>query len=530
MSTIPYWRVLNAGVENAPKLLVQAQFGDSGYEIELTDLSHIWRENVTKEDIIQRAADTGSSIDPGQDTEQYWIFLSKIESALNTENGTALSLLAANNDGAVLTMDLSAKLPHPLPAFVWNLQLELQPRQDTERLLVTPLIHQANRLKQQIDQLVNELQDKDRVISKICDRLETSGNDLTTVFPGVSNIKTSRKKGQREQLAKHVKGLADFDYLNWRAQHASVGSKEEMDDFQLDHVFSYLPKSDSTESSYHADWWQSLSSHSQNQPKFRNGAGSNSASQRKNPNPRHDADESMQDDDFQIQSTPPHLQHQSLPDANRFDKSASNSASPVAAEKPATIENGDDSETEDEEDDLDATPRKLPPNPASPPRLSQPKPALPAPRKLGTVGGHSAAKHSLPLEAAAPEEKPIEAKPRSKLGKIGGKAKAMEVPAPEPQDDDEDDDLNATAPAKPAKVGVIGGKRSAPQAEGDGVKEDMPKGAAAEEETRSARATTKTKSPPPREDSQERADRKRDQLKRQLEERAKAPAKKKRKF
>ena len=314
MATIGHWQVLTANVENAPKLLVRAQFKDSGYEIELTDLSNMWRESVTKEDIIQRASDTGSSIDPGQDNEQFWIFLSKIQSALNGDEGTSLSLHAAGNDGAVLSMELSTKLPHPLPAFVWNLQLELIPRQDTERLLVTPLLHKANNLLHQIDQLVFELHDKDRVISKICDRLETSGNDLTTVFPGVSNIKTSRKRGQREQLARHVKGLGDFDHRAWSAQHANLESNEDMDDYQLDHVLESLPISSTKASSGHADWWQNLGKHSQSQSKGRNGASSNSGSKRGGSSQRLEADESMQDDDFQTQSTPPHLKHQDSPE------------------------------------------------------------------------------------------------------------------------------------------------------------------------------------------------------------------------
>jgi hypothetical protein len=429
-------------------------------------------------------------------------------------------------------MELSVKLPHPLPAFVWTLQLELLPRPDTERLLVTPLIHQASRLLHQIDQLVAELHDKDRVISKICDRLETSGNDLTTVFPGVSNIKTSRKKGQKEQLARHVKGLADFDHRAWAAQRASVEGYEDMDSYQMDHVLSNLPQSSLKDSSDHTDWWQNLSKHSQDQRKRRNGAGNNSASHRNHSNQRPEADESMQDDDFQTQGTPPRLKHQSLAEqhTNQSEKAALNTASPVVREQPPTMENGDNSTTDDEEDDLDAA---RAPARVAPPHVSQPKPTSPAPRKLGVVGVRSTDKGSPSVEVAAPEEEPIEANPRPKLGKIGGKAKAAEVSAPEPQEDDDDDDLNASVQAKPTKVGVIGGKRGALQTivpDEDGVKEDMAIDAPAEEKSRIARNAAKTESPAAREDSQERADRKRDQLKRQLEEKAKAPAKKKRKF
>lgn len=534
MSTVAIWRVLSPSVENAPKLLVRARYGDSGYEVELTDLSHVWREIVTKEDIIQRASEVGSSIDPGQDKEQFWIFLSKIESALNGDDGTNLSLHAAGDDGAILSVELSAELPHPLPAFVWTLQLDLQPPLETERLLVTPLLHRANHLRRQIDQLVFELEDKDRVISKVCDRLETSGNDLTTVFPGVSNIKTSRKKGQREQLAKHVKGLADFDYRAWREQHAYRESNESVDDYQLDHVLESLPAPSSVTSSSHANWWRNLNEHPQSDHRTRKGVSSDPCRQHSHSEQSHEADEVMQNEDFQVQSTPPHLKHQTRPEKHAKQSGSPTSRAPdsTVARQLAITGDNNDSETEDEED-LDVPAHKPAASRASPLPPSQPKTVSPSPRKLGVLGGRSTGKHSESVQATPPEAKAVEARPRSKLGKIGGKAKAMEVGPSDPQDPDEneDDDLSSILQTKPTKVGMIGGKLEASRsADHDETGTVDNKDGTAGVEMRSARATAKAESPGPRESSQERADRKRDQLRRELEEKAKAPAKKKRKF
>ena len=532
MSAPGSWQVLDISVEDAPQLLLRAQLGDSGYEVELMDLSHVWRETATKQDIIQRATDAGSSIDPGQDREQFKIFLSKIEDAINGKDGTTFSLHANDNDGTTLSAEISAKLPHPLPAFAWTLQLQRLEPQYTAALLVTPLLHQASRLHQQIEQLIHELHDKDRVISKICDRLETSGNDLTTVFPGVSNVKTSRKKGQREQLAKHVKGLADFDESAWKAQHAFVESSEIMDADQMNIVLRDLPIPDSGANvpSASESWWQHLDKGSESRINGRHSAGRqpNSPQNRTTRN-ESQREESMRDDEFQTQGTPPHLKHTSPRErpASQREEPTRSVASSRHHETDIGIREGDESTTEDDDDDLDAAPRKPVASQPSQSSLPQNKVPSPSPRKLGMIGGRSEETQMPARKEASPDEIRPAAKPRTKLGKIGGKGKVQDFATPEPPVENR----SSGPQAKAAKVGVIGGKRAATHSSEDERDKAVAEDQTAVEEERQSRAETKVPSPVPRETSQERADRVRDELKRQLEEKERAaPKKKKRKF
>ena len=535
MPTCTSWRVLQLDRKEVPKLLVKSGFDTSGYEIQLTDLSHIWRESLYKAEIIQRAIDAGSAIDPGQDDEQLKIFLGKIESALNGEGGTSLSLEGGEPNDSSLHLATSATLPRPLPPFTWTISLQLLPTQDLENQLVTPLLLQASHLRHQIEQLVSELQDKDRVISKICDRLETSGNDLTTVFPGVSNIPTSRKKGQREQLARHVKGLADFDENAWRRQQARKEGDGGLEADWMDEVLRDLPLPTSACSHVLNDWWKHLGHESESRMTEMDSAHSRVDQETSWINgTAKPEDESMQDE-FQRQSTPPNFKrhappveeviNQAMPEPTTAEEKQLQRQQSAAAE--------DDDSTTDEDDDLDAAPSKPAPS-------QKPKPATPedeqnsasiTPRKLGMIGGRSPQPPSSPAKESTPPKLQPEPKPRPKLGMIGGKVKTSEPPL----SNQETVQAGPSPPPRASKLGVIGGKRTTRRkgspAPRINEETDMPDSMPAQDEpVRPSRTPAKEDTPQPRETSQERADRKRNQLKRELEERSKVSVKKKRKF
>lgn len=527
------WKLLNLGQKNVPKLLVKSHFDISGYEVEVTDLSHIWQENVTKEEIVQRALDAGSSIDPGEDDEQLKIFLGKIESALNREDDTSLTLSRSDPHGPRLSFTLSAALPHPLPAFTWTINLQLLPSQHLESQLLMPLLLQASNLRHQIEELVSELQDKDRVISKICDRLETSGNDLTTVFPGVSNIKTSRKKGQREQLARHVKGLADFDESAWRAQQQRKAESDDLETVRMDEVLSGLPlpKSSIEGSATGENWWEGLSNGSESRAAPISSTNGRASAQRSNTNGTDVQEHESMQDEFQRQGTPPHLKRFDSPKVETHDQ-AIHTSTEATDEQPAPQYEiaQDDETTTDDEDDLDAVPSK----PHSSANKKQATPSVmkeiasPSPRKLGTFGGRPPQPPLSPAKKTAPQSDLPETKPCSTLGTIGGKSKAS-VLASEP----EADKTASPPPARASKLGTIGGKRATREKSSPAppvVEDRQTPDHVQEEAVRQSRTPAREKTPQPRETSQERAGRKRDQLKRELEERSKAPVKKKRKF
>ena len=525
------WQTLHLDLPDNVRLIGKWSFDETGYVVQLTDLSRIWANTASKDDILRHATESGSSIDPSQDDEQLDIFLGKIKSALDGEEGTTLTITNADQqDKPTLSLDICAPLPKPLKPFKWSVNLVRQPAHHLETELVTPLIVQASNLKHQMQRLIDELHDKDRVIAKICDRLETSGNDLTTVFPGVSNVKTSRKKGQKEQLAKYVKGLEDFDEVAWRKGQSLGHDNDELDEHDIDAIFQDLPNRSSTRTTVDtkdAEWWKGLGKGSRMKPASKVSDTSHSQTIRGSEQneagfeSQHDEMEDVQQDGFQRQHTPPPVGHEQTEDTTIHTSNADHraQASAEVSRNTAPDGQGDESSTDDE-DDLDAGPKQTQTHQKE---LSSKDTAVPTtPRKLGVMGGRAARETPSPA-ADSPTAK--SSKSRSTLGTIGGRAKAES-----PLLEEDPTSQHLSPPVRSSKMGVIGGK-AAPKPSAVPQQQSIPQEEPPKQHS-PARAQTPVNAttPAPEEPLEVVADRKRDELKRELDDKAKAPVKKKRKF
>lgn len=520
MTSANNWRTFDDAQPGAPKLLFKSQITSTGYHVQLTDLCRVWAESLNKKDIIRRAWDDGCTIDPNEDDKQFGIFLDKVASALKGEEGTTTDLLPCGDDG--ICMKLSAALPRPFGTFFWTVSLSRQADSVLAEVLTVPLLRQASDLQSQLRQLIHELQEKDRVISKITDRLETSGNDLTTVFPGVSNIRTNKKKTQREQLARHVKGLADFDETEWRSR--ATGADESVLWEKANGLLQDLPEpaDPDEDGALKRKWWLELTTSEGMSVEEHRCAESSPEMNGGSMPPRED---SMQDDEFQRLGTPEHLKRKAPAHSGESTENHA-VAYPQRTQEPLPVNDGDS--TTGDEDDLDAVPKS---KPARSPvkQSSSPAPAQESTgpsRKLGTLGGRGCKSPPSPAREPALEQEPHRSKSRGKLGAIGGRGKGK---LPEAPSSPSAENASASAASTPRKVGIIGGKRKPSNA--------MPASTRSPDATPSlelvkerSRAPTKEPPPLPRETSQERADRKREQLRKELEQMAKAPAKKKRKF
>lgn len=576
------WRSLELGERNLPRLLVKTRLNKDGYDIQLTDLGRIWGERIGKREIVERANDEGCSIDPSED-DQYGILLKKIESALKGDPRTTLDL-HSHKDTDTLQLNLSAPLPGSLPTFVWRIMLERQPDAAIGTGLVTPLISQAVQLRSQIQHLIDELASKDRVIAKITDRLEASGNDLTAVFPGASGIKISRKKSQRGQLASHVKGLADFDEGVWRNSVKQGESSVNLSSEILSSVLEHLPVAGAA--ALEGDWWVDLPNPGTKgqQPRAQSAAsqasqrGGTAASQHHittaNGHQPLSTEESVDEDEFQRQGTPPQLKKPDDPPADEDEETddddldnppskASSSqtkgrsqqhdepkSTPAARrlgilggrksksprpKPPHETEPEPEAETEDEEPSapkptargkLGAFGGKRAPSPESArdpepepePELVQQSPAK-INSKLGTFGGSSRAA-VVSVEPADLEQHDTTSKP--KLGTFGGKGKGSADSASVKAEPHDDEALPSPVKGRLGRMGGKGEKKSEESNAAETQVEAQKQAREAEEKEEQERLE--------REDSQERADKKRERLKRELEEKAKGPTKKKRKF
>ncbi|GAB7329425.1 hypothetical protein MBLNU13_g01214t1 [Cladosporium sp. NU13] len=573
------WKHLRQNDAQLPSLLVKASFSKNGYSIRLTDLSRIWAEELDKAEIITRARARNSSIDPGEDAEQYDIFIEKLQSSLQQHDNTALALSTTKTGN--LKLYLEAPLPSPLPTFEWEVDLKQMSDRSVGVDLVSPLLQKACLLERHMQQLIAEIQAKDKVIGKITDRLETSGHDLTAVFPGV---KTTGNRSKREKFARHVRGLGEFDEASWSAKIAADNEGLPVSDESTDAILASLPPVHAGKGTQ-VDWWRKLAN---GQHIALTKEGSDDGATTRNPGLNHEqsfsgrskSDVGDENDDFQRQVTPPHARtHPKLPtSSNSVDELMNDQDStededdldgPPPKSKPAprqvqhnnTIASAPankrtsptppatkstiraaatrgpityEEDTEDDDDDLDGPSQVSQKAASSSPQLPSreksqtPQPSAPSPRKrLGTLGGRARTTSPTPMSMTPIGEhtpSPEKPKSKSKFGTIGGRKAKPQPTSPASEAEDAD-----TPPKQSKKLGTIGGSSKCEMKSSRAPTTSATPERQIEEPAEKHEQDVKAEPSEP-EDPVERANAKRDALKRQLEEKAKAPVKKKRKF
>ena len=550
-----------------PPLLISTAFTLDSYKIYVTDLAHLWCEDLDRRSILRRSLAEDTSIDPSEDSGQLKLFLDKI--SLGLEGGKDVDLLLGLDTHAAkesstgarnLEINMSIALPKPLQPLNWTIKLSSCPQSDFATHFTIPLLSAQNARLKELDSLVGMLRDKDNVIQKLVDKLEATGAELGHLFPGVAG--KGGRKIPRRVVEEKVKGLEVFAQEQWRNAMRSAEAEDEHVHVRTIIQGAFAKNSPVGSVAHGAElpgrfdkWWDQLKDGAIHLSTPKDGGQVADAGVDDVKTETADADmDTTEDegteghtDDFQVAATPPRRQvlssrtksspsrkptrKQELSDDGMDDSddlSASQSqhvtirdsfpapkeegrsetkkigaiggakkASKMATRKKPEAEpepehvgratrshkqdDADDNETETEDESTNA-----PSKPTTPQKKSPPKPAAKAAKKGG-------------------------------LGKIGGKKHdPPPIPASPPKED-------APAPQKPelptkttkSKLGRIGHK---PPKEESGADEDSRGRTEAKEEEK------------PRETSEERAQRKREELKRQLEEKAKAPAKKKRKF
>lgn len=586
------WRPLklsNSAGAQLPPFLISSEFNNDSYLVQLTDLTNTWVESVDRDAIIERSREGNTSIDPSEDEDQLSIFLEKIGLGLAGGNDTSLSLQVGPDHGDIspsLLLHVTIQLPGGLKDLEWRYELALQTPKETVDKLLLPSLIAIQEKKKEVEELVELLEEKDAVIQKLVDTLENQGTDLGTIFHQVAG--RPGKKIDRKKASEKIQGLKIFDVEAWKQKS---GSNKPDDQWELlNNVFGgndITPNVSKTNSLDKGDrkhnWWEHM------QGKRVGTLGSKLATNITDSSWRSNQQEHTQpEDDFQVQSTPPHLsrtrakpdvlmndstdddddddddldapsQRSKVPDnlsvsqARAPSPDRTLSPSPPRAESlvklgtkrkvptPTPPSQTADDTTEDDEpiqdslhsvnaidnndNDNDTTDDDASSSP--PPKRQQNPKASPAKQrgKLGKIGGKKAS----PEPESEPEPEPIvepeaiKVRPkRGMLGKIGGKKK-------ETASTPDIDSQSSISPKE--KLGTIGGRKTAIEgaSQGEDIPDEVDRGrgrALTTEETEKSREKT----PPPRETSEERADKKRAILKKELEAKSKAPAKKKRKF
>jgi hypothetical protein len=498
-------------------------------------MANIWIESLDRKAICMRGWSENTSIDPSDTTENMAKFLSCLETALDPaqagHDDTTLTLAPGDTSATGengITLNIAVQLTG-FDALRWPVHLKKQLPSAVATNLVLPLIQAHFNTTREVQSLTRTVADKDSVISKLSDKLEAMGTGLEHVFTALSG----RKKVTRAAADDRVKGLAPFNERRWKTDIDSDDAGPSSVTDLIQHVFGGTGlESRSTiqvdKSPELDEWWHDFLPSSQGRQRKQHDA---SSSQRPAATPPPPSKSFNEDDDFQVQSTPPRLRS--------TKKSAATSNVPP----------NDGDSTEGEEESM--IPDSNPPSVLSD-RRRRPETTKPKISRLGAIGGNTKPapprSPSPPAQgktaktpgddeetaseasdddatASAPASSPAPSPPKPTIKKAGlGRIGAGAVQAhPDPKEKTPE----VTRPPKtremaPKKLGTIGGKSSKPVKQED------------EEVTRGRPAHRGMSSPTqeqPRETSEERADRKREELKRELEKKSAAgPARKKRRF
>ena len=215
MSNLSAWRILpcsRSGAEVAP-LLFKSETTATEYTIHVTDLVRLWTESLKRKDIIRRALELDTSIDPSEGTDQFVLLLHKLSDALDGGNGTSLSL-AEKPDGQ-MALEATVLLPSPLPALVWPFKLRPATQQLLSSELVVSCLRDLLHSKHQVSSLLTQLKEKDHVISRLVDKLRSAGIELSAIFPSAQTHGRS-KASTEDSVVNSVRGLREFDENAWK--------------------------------------------------------------------------------------------------------------------------------------------------------------------------------------------------------------------------------------------------------------------------------------------------------------------------
>jgi hypothetical protein len=260
------WRVLPriSGSAGSPRLLVKSSFDTkTGYAIYVTDLTYIWSETLDRRQVIKRGLDEDTSIDPSEDANQLKILLDKLQKVIEGADGTSTELLPGDGERRMV-LKLTASLPYPLKPLIWPIHLKPSTQECLTNHLVLPLVGSQVVLKDEVSSLLGQIKNKDHVIGKLVDKMESSGMDIGSVFPAAAGL-TKRKGSGWAKAGKLVGGLGHFDEAEWRrdllAHSRPSMSREEV----IEAVFSSVEQGGSSvenlviPSTAPENWWEKLS-------------------------------------------------------------------------------------------------------------------------------------------------------------------------------------------------------------------------------------------------------------------------------
>lgn len=234
-----FWRPLTTAFSefDTPPFLIKYEFDSASYSVSLTDLKYMWTETLDRKQIIKRALNIETSIDPSEDASQMQLLLRHVRDSLEGRNDTTIFVHGDGNSDK-LTLSASINLPSPLLPLKWPIHLIRVSEAAFTNQFVLPSIRLVHSLKAQVNSLLQHIKEKDHVIDKLIDKMQSDGTDLGRIFPGAPVGKAGSRLKSREAAAKVVKGLGDFDENQWRRRLMATNETVSSIDHLVSSVFA----------------------------------------------------------------------------------------------------------------------------------------------------------------------------------------------------------------------------------------------------------------------------------------------------
>ncbi|KAI5298805.1 hypothetical protein KEM55_002909, partial [Ascosphaera atra] len=241
------WRSLSEvlGHHDLPLLFKFVPNASTGHELFVTDLTSLWAERLDHKQVLRRSYEEAASIDPTESSDQFEVLLNKLEEAFDHEKGTVS--LHYDEDRQSLTLKTETPLPAPFDPLTWTFFLKKQPLSAFTEHVTLPLISAERLLERRSASLISLIKDKDWALGKLLDKLDASGVDMSTIFPG-----------QTRKSLTNIRGLASFKEQDWERQRSS----EEPSGASGSSILQALPSKKKLEELLPApeQWWQQIES------------------------------------------------------------------------------------------------------------------------------------------------------------------------------------------------------------------------------------------------------------------------------
>ncbi|KAF3932620.1 hypothetical protein ABW19_dt0200356 [Dactylella cylindrospora] len=169
-TNITPWEPFPVLSSSSPPLYLRKYFTNTSYTIYLTDLTSLWGESLDKSAILDRAEDRGCSIDPSTDDSQLFILLEKLSSGVTGLNSAVTVDLEIRGD--TFNVNTKETLQAPLQPLEWRFRLKLLPAAKFTNHFLIPLLYMGSLLSRQTSSLLTTIQEKDATIARLLDKLE----------------------------------------------------------------------------------------------------------------------------------------------------------------------------------------------------------------------------------------------------------------------------------------------------------------------------------------------------------------------